>query len=144
MLEKLNQIIKESEQAFATSELDDNAIADASNEATGVIVDVSKAQLDSGKADDLMFYFTGGESAYENLTKVMVNKYANRLNRYFNMSIAGARDLSEKVIPTVMHKFVKETLEDKTDKRVIVFLNWLSGNTVNFEKLFSRLRLQLS
>ena len=142
MFEKLNELVKESNQTFLASEISENAIDSAINEATGVIVDVLKSELDNGKAKDLMSFFRGKDAAYQSLTKVMVNKYAHRLNKYFNLSIAEARSLSEKVIPAVMGKFVKYTTENKKEENgVIALLNFLSGNTVNFENFFLKLNL---
>ena len=141
MFEKLNQIVKESEQTFAASKIGQSALKDAMHEATGVIVDVLKSQLDHGKAKDLMSYFMG-KSNYQDLTKTMVNKYSHRLNRYFNLSIDDANDLSEKIIPVVMNKFVKQTMENKKEENGIFnLMNWLSGNTVNFENFFLRLNV---
>ena len=142
MFEKLNQIVKESEQAFLASDLSETALKDAMHEATGVIVDVLKSQLDHGKAKDLMSSFTGRPSNYQGLTKAMINKYAHRLNRYFNLSINDAKNLSEQVIPVVMNKFVKQTMESKKEENgIFTLMNWLSGNTVNFENFFLKLNV---
>lgn len=142
MFEKLNQIVKESVQPFLASEISEGAIKDAMCEATGVIVDVLKSQIDNGKAKDLMQYFTAKPSNYQSLTKAMVNKYANRLNSYFNLNITDAKNLSEQVIPVVMGKFVKQTMESKKDENsIFTLMNWLSGNTVNFENFFLKLKV---
>lgn len=142
MFEKLNQIVKESEATFLTSELSQTAMKDAMYEATGVIVDVLKSQLDNGKAHALMSYFSGKQSDYQNLTMMMVNKYAHRLNRYFSLSIKDAKTLSEQVIPSVMSEFVKQTTDNKKEKNgVFNLMNWLSGNTVNFENFFLKLNV---
>lgn len=142
MFEKLNQIVKESEQAFQASNLGQNSLRDAMHEATGVIVDVLKSQIDHGKAKDVMSYFTGKQSNYQGLTKAMTNKYAHRLNRYFNVDMDDAKALSEKVIPAVMTKFVKQTREEQQKENGIFgMMNWLSGNTVNFENFFLKLNV---
>lgn len=140
MFERLNQIVKESEQAFVASNLDQKVKSDAMYEATGVIVDVLKAQLDNGKVNDLMFYFKNKQSNYQGLTKVMVNKYSHRLNEYFNLDMKDAKELSEQVIPLVMGKFVVQTMGGKKEENgLFTLMNWLSGNTVNFETFFLRL-----
>lgn len=141
MFEKLNQIVKESEQVFLASELSQSAVKDAMHEATGVIVDVLKTQIDNGKANDLMSYFTGKQANYQSLTKAMVNKYAHRLNSYFNLSITEAKDLSEQLIPVVVNKFIKQTMESKKEENVFSLMNWLSGGTVNFEHFFLKLNV---
>lgn len=142
MLEKLNEIVKESEQIFLASELSQNALDGAMYEATGVIVDVLKTQLDRGKANDLMSYFTGKQANYQNLTDAMVNKYAHRLNSYFNLNIKAAKMLSEQVMPIIMGKFIRQTIASKKEENgVFSLLNWLSGNTVNFENFFLKLNV---
>ncbi len=142
MFEKLNQIVKESEQTFLASDLSQNALNDAMHEASGVIVDVLKTQLDRGKANDLMSYFNGEQSNYPELTNAMVNKYANRLNSYFNLNIKDAKKLSEQAIPVIMNKFIQQTRQSKKEENgIISLLNWLSGNTVNFEHFFSKLNV---
>ena len=142
MFEKLNQIVKESEQVFLASNLDANIKSDAMCEATGVIVDVLKSQLDNGKADDLMSYFKNKQSDYQGLTMAMVNKYANRLNKYFNLSIGDSKKLSEQIIPVVMEKFVQQTMGNKKEENgLFTLMNLLSGNTVNFENFFSKLKI---
>lgn len=142
MFEKLNQIVKESEQVFLASELSQANLKDAMYEATGVIVDVLKSQLDHGKANDLMSYFSGKQSNYQDLTNAIANKYAYRLNSYFSLNMKDARNLSEQIIPAVMNKFVKQTKESKKEENGIFgLLNWLSGNTVNFENFFLKLNL---
>ncbi|HET8829029.1 MAG TPA: hypothetical protein VFM79_06790, partial [Pelobium sp.] len=112
-------------------------------EATGVIVDVLKSQIDNGKANDLMSYFSGKQTDYQHLTMSMINKYANRLNKYFNLSIKDAKGLSEQIIPVVMAKFIQQTMDRKKEEKNGIFnlMNWLSGNTVNFETFFLKLNV---
>lgn len=142
MFEKLNEIVKENNQTFLASELNETNVDAAINEATGVIVDVLKSELDNGKAKDLMSFFSEKDNVFNSLTRVMVNKYANRLNRYFNLNIKDAKHLSEQIIPTVMRKFVKQTVGTKKEENgVIALLNWLSGYTVNFENFFLKLNV---
>jgi hypothetical protein len=45
-----------------------------------------------------------------------------------------------------MVKFIKQTNEDKKEEKgVFALLNWLSGNTVNFEEYFLKInKLQLA
>jgi len=142
MFEKLNQIVKESEQVFLASNLNENIKNDAMCEATGVIVDVLKSHLDNGKAKDVMSYFKAKTSDYQGLTMAIVNKYSHRLNKYFNLSITESKELSEQVIPVVMGKFVNQTMGSKKEEiGVFNLMNWLSGNTVNFETFFLKLNV---
>ena len=142
MFEKLNQIVKESDQAFLVSGLSVTAKNDAMCEASGVIVDVLKSQLDNGKANDLMLYFKANQTAYQDLTGLMVNKYAHRLNSYFNLNITDSKGLSEQIIPMVMGKFIVQIMGSKKETNGLFnLMNWLSGNTVNFEKFFLKLNV---
>lgn len=142
MLEKLNHLLKESikNEVFLNGGIPSIALDSASQEATGVIVDVLKSQLEKGKVRDLKNFFEGKKTESDALLKLMVNKFTNRLNKYYNISIASAKEISEKIIPKVMKIFVFETNQNnKSENEVFALLNWLSGYTVNFEKFFLKL-----
>jgi hypothetical protein len=69
----------------------------------------------------------------------MVKKYTNRLNKYYQISDDAARDLATAIIPASIEQFIGQTDDEpKTENGFILLLNWLSGNTVNFESFFLR------
>ena len=112
MFEKLNQLVRENikTEIFLNGGLPSGVLDYATQEASGAIVDVLKSQLDKGKASDLMCFFEGKKAESDILLKMMVNKFANRLNKYYSISITSAKEISEKVIPKVMKIFVFETI----------------------------------
>jgi len=142
MFNKINQLVKESTktEVFLNAGIAANAIEAANHEASGVIIDVMKSQLDNGKAKDLMNVFKGTKPEYDLLLNLMIKKYANRLNKYHGLSNDAARDIAESVIPPIMNKLVSDTGNDqKEENGIFALFNWLSGYTVNFEQFFTKL-----
>ncbi|MBK0383758.1 hypothetical protein I5M32_12385 [Pedobacter sp. SD-b] len=141
MFGKLNQIVKESSQkdVFLNAGIAENSLEAAINEASGVMVDVLKNQVETGKAKDVLTVFKGRKSERETIIMIMVKKFANRLNRYYGINSLEARKLSNCIIPIAMDKFILEIAEDKKEGNgIFLLLNWLGGNRVNFEKFFIR------
>jgi hypothetical protein len=142
MFEKLNQLVKENskKEVFLSAGIAASSFESATHEASGVIIDILKSQLDNGKAKDLMSFFKGKKAESDLLLKMMINKYANRLNKYYTISSAAAKEIAEVLIPTVVKKFVAQTGNDKKeDKGIFALLNYLSGYTVNFEEFFLKI-----
>ena len=142
MFNKINQLVKESTNpdVFLNAGILASAMEAANHEASGVIIDVMKSQLDNGKARDLMNVFKGKNSEYELLLNMMIKKYANRLNKYHGLSDNVAKDIAESVIPLVMKKLVSGTaIDPKAENGIFALFNWLSGYTVNFEHFFTKI-----
>ncbi len=113
----------------------------AINDASGTIVDVLKAQLESGKLKELIKFFqtSGIENSF--LISIITKKYANRLNRYYSINMDDAKNIADKLIPNVMKNFISVTKQEpNTEENMFSFLNWLSGNTINFEALFVKMK----
>jgi len=148
MFEIINQLVKENikNEIFLNAGLNINVIEAASHEASGVIIDVMKSQLDNGKAKDLMSFFKGKKFEHDLLVGIMVKKYANRLNKYHGLNNAISYDISESIIPSVMKTLIANTSADKKEEKgIFALFNWLSGNSVNFEEFFLKLNtLQLA
>jgi hypothetical protein len=141
MVTKLNQIVKKNstDNLFLSAGILPNQIEAAINEASGVIVDILKNQLENGKTSDLISFFKGIKSNRTLITSMMVKKYTNRLNEYYNISDIDAYNLAVAILPATVEQFVSQTDDQqKTENGFILWLNWLSGNTVNFENLFLR------
>lgn len=142
MFEKINQLVKENikNEVFLNAGLTVNVIEAACHEASGVIIDVMKSQLDNGKAKDLMSFFKGKKFEHDLLVGIMVKKYANRLNKYHGLNNAISNDISKSIIPSVMKKLVAETSADKKEEKgIFAILNWLGGYNVNFEEFFLKM-----
>lgn len=141
MFGKLNQIVKENatNDVFLTAGIAENSLEAAVNEASGVMVDILKKQVEAGKAKDVLTFFRSKKSGREAIIMLMVKKYANRLDKYYGIGSVEANNLSNSIIPIVMDKFIIEIAEEKKDgNSIFPLLNWLSGNTVNFENFFIR------
>lgn len=141
MFGKLNQIVKENatKDVFLTAGIAENSLEAAVNEASGVMVDILKKQVEAGKAKDVLTFFRSKKSGREAIIMLMVKKYANRLDKYYGIGSVEANNLSNSIIPIVMDKFIIEIAEEKKDgNSIFPLLNWLSGNTVNFENFFIR------
>lgn len=139
MFEKINLLVKENSknEVFLNAGLNFEATETALHEASGVIIDVLKSQLDNGKAKDLMSFFKGKKSEFDLLEAMMTKKYANRLNKYHGLSNNVSRDIAESIIPSVMKKLVVDTNNEKVEEKgVFALFNWLSGYSVNFEEFF--------
>ena len=142
MFEKLNQLVIENSKkdVFLSAGIAASSFESARHEASGVIIDILKSQLDNGKAKDLMSFFKGKKAESDLLLKMMINKYANRLNKYYTISSSAAKEIAEVLIPTVVKKFVAQTGDGKKqDQGIFALFNWLSGNTVNFEEFFLKM-----
>lgn len=142
MFEKINLLVKENikNEVFLNAGLTEKVIEAASHEASGVIIDVMKSQLDNGKAKDLMSFFEGKKSEHDLLVAMMVKKYTNRLNKYHGLSNSVSRDIAESIIPSVMKKLVADTNADKKEEKgIFALFNWLSGYSVNFEEFFLKM-----
>ncbi|MBC7653856.1 MAG: hypothetical protein H7098_05195 [Oligoflexus sp.] len=141
MFGKLNQIVKENttKDVFLTAGIAENSLEAAVNEASGVMVDVLKQQIEAGKAKDVLTFFRSKKNGREAIIMLMVKKYENRLSKYYGLGSIEANTLSNSIIPTTMDKFIAIIAEDKKDgNSIFPLLNWLSGNTVNFENFFIR------
>ena len=141
MVTALNQIVRKNstEHLFLSAGILPTQIEAAINEASGVMVDVLKNQLENGKALDLMSFFKGIKSNRTLITSMMVKKYTNRLTQYYHVSEIAAYQLAIAIIPSTVEQFVSQTDDQqKSDNGFIQLLNWLSGNTVNFENFFLR------
>ncbi|TAE35205.1 MAG: hypothetical protein EAY66_09540 [Sphingobacteriales bacterium] len=142
MFSKLYQIVKSNALTLITEnnivplKFKDAAI----NEASGTIVDVLKSQMESGKFKDVLRFFQTSGIDNNALINIGINKYANRLNRHYNINIDAAKEISVALIPPAMKQFVASTETSETkESAMFSVLNWLSGNTINFEKMLSRM-----
>lgn len=107
------------------------------NEASGTIIDVLKTQLENGKFKDLFRLFQNSEIENSFIIKAISNKYAIRLNKYYSINMPEAKSIANKLIPDVMKNFISVIKHAPAKEQdMFSFLNWLSGNTINFEALF--------
>src|SRR5246127_3174987 len=71
------------------------------NEASSSIIEVLKSQMESGKLKDLVKYFQYPDIYHNPLVTSVVNKFANKLNKYYGMDPASALKTANSLMPPV-------------------------------------------
>jgi hypothetical protein len=143
MFEKLFQLIKNNADKAVINnpqiaEKDREAVM---TEASSSIIDVLKKQIESGRLKDLVAFFQL-KGIYNNpLVNSMVNKFANRLNTYYNISPNAAYKVAEELIPSVMAQLVQQT---KKEKSMIAMFSQLNGNRTDLSGLVNGMMLAAS
>ncbi|MEB0263526.1 MULTISPECIES: hypothetical protein [unclassified Mucilaginibacter] len=113
------------------------------NEASSSIIEVLKNQMDSGKLKDLVKYFQFS-AIYENpLITSAVNRFANKLNNFYNISTTEAMAIAASLIPPVMHQLMEQSKGDQNKEFALsTILSKVSGNNVaNMGMLLNQIRI---
>ncbi|MCO5935673.1 hypothetical protein NAF17_08975 [Mucilaginibacter sp. RB4R14] len=113
------------------------------NEASSSIIEVLKNQMDSGKLKDLVKYFQFS-AIYENpLITSAVNRFANKLNNFYNISTTEAMAIAGSLIPPVMHQLMEQSKGDQNKEFALsTILSKVSGNNVvNMGMLLNQMRI---
>ena len=112
------------------------------NDASSSIIEVFKGQMESGRLKDLVKYFQFPEIYKSPLTTSVINKFANKLNRYYNISPASALNISKELIPTVMLDLIEQTKGEKNKEFTLTtFLTKVNGNRADLSTLLDRLTI---
>jgi hypothetical protein len=110
-------------------------------EASSSIIDVLKKQIESGRLKDLVAFFQL-KGIYNNpLVNSMVNKFANRLNTYYNIAPNAAYKVAEELIPSVMVALVQQT---KNEKNMGILFSQLNGNRTDLSGMVNGMMLAAS
>jgi hypothetical protein len=112
------------------------------NDASSSIIEVLKSQMESGKIKDLVKYFQFS-AIYENpLINSAVNKFANKLNNFYNIGTAEAMKIADQLIPPVMHKIMEESKgEQNKEFALSTILSKISGNVADMGLLLNQMRI---
>jgi len=143
MFEKLFQLIKNNADKAVINnpqiaEKDREAVM---TEASSSIIDVLKKQIESGRLKDLVAFFQL-KGIYNNpLVNSMVNKFANRLNTYYNIAPNAAYKVAEELIPSVMVALVQQT---KNEKNMGILFSQLNGNRTDLSGMVNGMMLAAS
>jgi hypothetical protein len=143
MFEKLFQLVKNNADKAVINnptieEKDREAVI---TEASSSIIDVLKNQIESGKLKDLVAFFQL-KGIYNNpLVNSMVNKFANRLNTYYNIAPNAAYKVAEELIPSVMVALVQQT---KNEKNMGTLFSQLNGNRTDLSGMVNGMMLAAS
>jgi len=110
------------------------------NDASSSIIEVFKGQMESGKLKDLVKYFQYPEIYKSPLTTSVINKFANKLNRYYNINPTSALNISKSLILPVMLELIEQTKGEKNKEFTLTtFLTKLNGNRADLSDLVNRL-----
>ncbi|RYY35910.1 MAG: hypothetical protein EOP46_08420 [Sphingobacteriaceae bacterium] len=110
------------------------------NEATSAIIEVLKSQVENGKVKDLIKYFQYPGIYQSPLVTTVVNKFANKLNKYYGIESAAAISTSKALMPAVMQQLVEEVQKaDNNEFSLATFLSKLTGNRADMRVLMSNL-----
>ena len=112
------------------------------NDASSSIIEVLKSQLESGKLKDLVKYFQFS-ALYENpLITSAVNKFANKLNNFYNIGTVESMTIAQGLIPPVMHQLMEESKSGQSnDFSLSALLSKISGNVIDMGLLLTKMRI---
>ncbi|GAA4324950.1 hypothetical protein GCM10023149_26920 [Mucilaginibacter gynuensis] len=109
------------------------------NEASSSIIDVLKNQVEGGKLKEVIKHFQHPDIYNDPLTNSVVNKFANKLNTFYNLSPADALATSKMLMPQVMQELVKASKVQDTDFALATFLSKLTGNRTGMSMLVNKM-----
>ncbi|RWY55733.1 hypothetical protein [Mucilaginibacter gilvus] len=112
------------------------------NDASSSIIEVIKAQIESGKLKDLVKYFQFA-GVYDNpLINSAVNKFAIKLDKYYDISSADAKRISNELIRPVMQELIRESkTEQDKEFALSTLLSKISGNVADMGLLLTQLKI---
>jgi DNA primase large subunit len=98
--------------------------------------------MESGKLKDLVKYFQYPEIYKSPLTTSVINRFANKLNRFYNINPTSALNISKSLIPPVMLDLIEQTKGGKNKEFTLSsFLSKINGNRADLSALVNRLML---
>src|ERR1700750_847120 len=127
MFEKLFLLVKNNagKAVISNPEIAEKDRESVITEASSSIIDVLKNQIETGRIKHLVGFFQLN-GIYDNpLVNSMVNKFANRLNKYYALAPNIAYKIADELIPSVMIQLVQQT---KTEQSMGVMFSKLNGN----------------
>ena len=144
MFEKLFLLVKNNagEAVINNPAIAENNREAVLNDASSSIIEVLKSQMESGKIKDFVTYFqfTG---IYSNpLISKAVNKFANKLNNYYNMDAKQAMETSKALIPPVMQELIKQSKGEQNKEFALrAILTKLGGGIGDMTLLLNQLKI---
>jgi len=110
------------------------------NEASSSIIEVLKNQMENGHIGDLINFFKFSGNANESLVTSIINKFANRLNKFYNIDMASAQAAANSLIPAVMKQLVQLSNSEQTKEFALgTMLSKLNGNQADLNGLVNKL-----
>lgn len=140
MFEKLFMLVKNN---AGTAVIDNPVIAAKDRdaviiEASSSIIEVFKNQMESGKINDLVKFFKYSGVYSTALITSMVNRFANKLNKFYGVEPEAARNVSSMLIPPVLHQLaVQSKSGEEQDFTPVNLLSNLNGNQADISLLIN-------
>ena len=98
--------------------------------------------MESGKLKDLVKYFQHPEIYKNPMVKSMINKFASRLNRYYNIDPATALRIANSLMKPVMLDLIQQTKNEQNKEFALSsFLSKINGNRADLSGLVQRLMI---
>ena len=144
MFEKLFLLVKNNAVAAVINnpEIPEKHREAVLNDASSSIIEVLKGQLENGKLKDLVKYFQFTGNYNNPLIASAVNKFANKLNNYYNIGVKEALETANLLIPPVMQELIKQSRgEQNKEFALSTLLSKLNGNVVDMSVLLNQLRI---
>ena len=112
------------------------------NEASSSIIEVLKSQMESGRLKDLVKYFQYPDIYKNPLINSVVNKFANKLNRFYSIDPASALKIANSMIPPVMLELIKQSKSEKNKEFALSsFLSKINGNRADLSGLVQEMMI---
>lgn len=109
------------------------------NEASSSIIEVLKNQMENGRINDLIKFFKFSGTYNESLVTSIINKFANRLNKFYNIDMVSAQAAANSLIPTVMKQLVQLSNSEQTKEFALgTMLSKLNGNQADLNGLVNK------
>jgi len=110
------------------------------NEASSSIIEVLKNQMETGRVKDLVKFFQFPGMYNNSVVSAIVNKFANRLNNFYDIELGAAIATAKSLIQPVMKELIKESKDTQNkDFGLGNFLSKLTGNQKDMNLLVSQL-----
>ncbi len=112
------------------------------NEASSSIIEVLKGQLENGKIKDLIRFFQQTGSNNSSLVTSIINRFANKLNKYYDVEPASAHTIAGSLISPVMQQLVQQSRNEKNQEMALSsMLSSLNGNQADLSSLVHQLMM---
>ena len=112
------------------------------NEASSSIIEVLKNQMENGRISDLVKYFQFSGTYNESLVTSIINKFANRLNKFYSIDMPSAQAAANSLIPAVMKQLVQLSKSQQTKEFALGnMLSQLNGNRADLSGLVNQMMI---
>lgn len=138
MFEKLFLLVKNNagKAVMENPEISEKDREAVINEASSSIIEVFKGQMESGKLKDVVKFFQFPEIYNGSLISSVVNKFANKLNKFYGIGPASAMLTANSLIPPVMFELIKQTKSGQNQELALSsFLSKINGNRADLSGL---------